>query len=292
MGAVAGIAAQFVAPMVSNIAGGLLQNITGGGGMLGKLPGIGDAFQKISGGMQQMFGGAGSVMGGIGQLGSMMAPRGMLPDLPGIFKGPHHFQPFGPKHPHFGADMFNKIQQQLGALGQQGSQIMNGFEQMMGKMQGIMDGLNKLLGQSGSGQSPLGPLQGGPPFLEQLGNLLKQLGVGAQPGAAAAAAGGASSSSGGDAAVGGSEASGGTGSSSGVSEDGGGLGDKALSGAFDKMDSLEGELEGLDMNSKDAPKKMMQIQQKMQKIQQMIQTINEMRKAMHDMSMGVIRNIR
>jgi hypothetical protein len=40
------------------------------------------------------------------------------------------------------------------------------------------------------------------------------------------------------------------------------FGDKALNSAFDKMDSLEADLDKIDMNSKDGPKQMMQIQQK------------------------------
>jgi hypothetical protein len=94
----AGLAARIVAPMVANIASGLIQNVAGQS--LRNLPLIGDTFQKIAGGIGQIFSGG---PGGIGQLGQLLAPRGMFPPLPlpGFpgFPGGRPFNPgiqFGP----------------------------------------------------------------------------------------------------------------------------------------------------------------------------------------------------
>ncbi|MBI2837986.1 MAG: hypothetical protein HYX75_06715 [Acidobacteria bacterium] len=301
--ALGGIAAQLVAPMVSQLAGGLLQNLTkglGGGlpGLGGGLPGLGglsDMFSKIAGNVGQIFQGAQSMVGGLGGLGGIFAGRGMFPPLPfgpGMSPMPGCF---GPRHSHVDININVKVNDRLGQILQPGGPFMKKMDDMMGKMQGLLDGLNKLTQGLGGAQQQ-GPLQGGANFLEQLGNLLKQLGVGGQQegaqGAQGAQGGGGSvgGSQGGQAGAVGPESATGGGSRAGASS--GDFGDKALSSAFDKMDSLESELDSLDMNSKDAPKKMMQIQQKMQKVQQMINTVNEMRKARHDMIMGVSRNLR
>ncbi|MCS7311890.1 MAG: hypothetical protein NZ742_03125, partial [Acidobacteria bacterium] len=75
----AGVAAKVLAPMVANIAGGLIQNVAGQA--MRNLPLLGDAFQRIAGGIGQIFGGGQQIMGGLGQLGQLLAPRGFFPPL-------------------------------------------------------------------------------------------------------------------------------------------------------------------------------------------------------------------
>lgn len=290
-----GLAAKLVAPMIGQIAGGLLNNVLkgamgGAGGIGGGLLGpLGDVFSKIGGPMGQIFGGAQQMGQGIGQL---LAPRGMFPSLPLGQMGIPLPGAFGPRHVHVNVNIQINVQNKLGQIMQPGSQLLKGLNDALGKMQGMMENLSKLMGQLGQ-QSPL---QQAGNFLEQLQNMLKQLGVGGQQGgqgqavgpespAASAGGGGGAGSTGG---VG--EASGGGGGGGGRVE--GGFGQGTLNKAFDAMDSIEKEMEGIDPSKPDGMKKMMMLQQKMQRVQQMISTINEMRKGFHDSMMGVIRNVR
>lgn len=149
----AGVAAKFVAPMVANIASGLIQNVAGQA--LKNLPLIGDSFQKIAGGIGQIFSGGQQVMGGIGQLAQLLAPRGLFPPLPlpGLpgFPGGRPFNPrlwFGPRHVHVHVDI-NKLFDQLQKVLQPGSQLLNNLNQVLGKLGGILDSLRGILDRLG-----------------------------------------------------------------------------------------------------------------------------------------------
>jgi hypothetical protein len=77
----------------------------------------------------------------------------------------------------------------------------------------------------------------------------------------------------------------------GESEAGSSLGEATLEKAFEQMDSLEKQIDGLDPEKPGDQKKLMQIQLKLQRIQQVVGLINEIRKARHSMAMAVINNI-
>ncbi len=77
----------------------------------------------------------------------------------------------------------------------------------------------------------------------------------------------------------------------GEPEAGSSLGEGTLEKAFEQMDSLEKEIDGLDPEKPGDQKKLMQIQLKLQRIQQVVALINEIRKARHGMAMAVINNI-
>lgn len=74
-------------------------------------------------------------------------------------------------------------------------------------------------------------------------------------------------------------------------ESGPSLGEETLEKAFEQMESLEKEIDGLDPEKPGDQKKLMQIQLKLQRIQQVVSLINEIRKARHNMAMAVINNI-
>ncbi len=168
----AGVAAKLVAPMVVNIATGLIRNVAGQA--LRNLPLIGDTFQKIAGGIGQIFGGA--VAQGIGQLGRLLAPRGMFPPLPlpGLpgFPGGRPFNPrlwFGPRHVHVHINInvtINNLQRIL----QPGSQLFQKLNQVLGRLDSILDALRRVLDRLGLQPPPFRrlygpptPIIGGPP---------------------------------------------------------------------------------------------------------------------------------
>lgn len=160
----AGIAAKIVAPMVANIASGLIQNVAGQA--LKNLPLIGDSFQKIAGGIGQIFSGAQQVAGGIGQLGQLLAPRGLFPPLPlpgrPGFPGGRPFDPglwFGRRYMHVHVDI-NRLSDQLQKILQPGSQLLGNLNQVLGKLGGVLDSLRGILDRLG--QQPPGLATGFP----------------------------------------------------------------------------------------------------------------------------------
>jgi hypothetical protein len=131
--------------MVANIAGGLIRNVAGQA--LRNLPLIGDTFQKIAGGIGQIFGGG---PGGIGQLGQLLAPRGMFPPLPlpGFpgFPGGRPFNPgiqFGRRWQNVNINInvtINNLQNIL----RPGSPLLNNLNQVMGKLNQVLDSLREI----------------------------------------------------------------------------------------------------------------------------------------------------
>jgi len=256
----AGALAPIVAPMVANIAGGLIQNVAGQA--LKNLPFVGDAFQKIAGGIGQIFGGGQQVMGGIGQLGQLLAPRGMFPPLPlpGLpgFPGGKPFNPgvaFGPRHVHVHVHL-DKLIGNLQKILQPGSQLFQNLNQVMGKLGGILDSLRGILDRLG--QQPPGPVLRQPlPYRPPVGAPGGGFQIPERPPSV------------------GSPGVGGT-----------------LDKLFGEMGNIQDQIGKIDTSKPEGMAQLMKLQMRMQQIQQMIQTINEMNKAMHDMSMSIIRNIR
>jgi len=257
MGPIAALAAPLVAPLVGQVAGGLVQGISKGIG--GALGGIADTFGKIAGGLaQNVFGAIG---GGLpGMLGGI-AGKGLLPFPPVGMQPPGCF---GPKHP--GPINVNiNLGGMLGQISDKIGQVGKGLDGIMGKLQDI-------LGKLGGAKEPAGKAS--------IADILKEIKMQpkfdlskiaeTKPGSVQLGGGGG-----------------------GVSKaDGGGFGEKALDGAYDKMNSLEKKLESLDPDSPTYQKDLAKIQSQMQAMTQMISMINEMRKSLHDSAMGVIRNLR
>jgi hypothetical protein len=251
----AGLAAGIVAPMVANIAGGLIQNVAGQA--LRNLPLIGDTFQKIAGGIGQIFGGG---PGGIGQLGQLLAPRGMFPPLPlpGFpgFPGGRPFNPgiqFGRRWQNVNINInvtINNLQNIL----RPGSPLLNNLNQVMGKLNQVLDSLRGILDRLG--QRPPGlaqPLPYRPPVPGPGGGI----GIPERP----------------------------------PSVGGPGVGG-TLDRLFGEMGNIQDQIGKIDTSKPEGMAQLMKLQMRMQQLQQMIQMINEMQKAMHDMSMSIIRNIR
>jgi X-X-X-Leu-X-X-Gly heptad repeat protein len=261
----AGIAAKIVAPMVANIASGLIQNVAGQA--LRNLQLMGDSFQKIAGGMSQIFGGISQVAGGLGQLNQLLAPRGMFPS-PAYYCGlPSAGRlPFGPRWP--GLVDLQQLVQRLERLLSPNDPLMRGLGQVGETFNKILDALNRLLERMGQPTTQPGGGFYGPffPF---------------PPAIAATAPPG----------VGGFGGGGGLEGVLAKAPTGEAL-EGVLGKAFDAMASIEQQIASIDPTKPEGMKQMMLLQFRMQRIQQMIQTVNEIRKAMHDSVMSVIRNIR
>jgi len=262
----AGLAARIVAPMVANIASGLIQNVAGQS--LRNLPLIGDSFQKIAGGIGQIF-------SGIGQLGQLLAPRGMFPPLPlpGFpgFPGGRPFNPniFGPRWANVVININvtpQQLVQHLERLLGPNSPLMQRLNQVAETLNKILDAINRLLERMGQPTTQPGGGLYGPffPFPPAIAATAPP-GVGGFAGGVSPASGGLT---------------------------GGGAVESTLGKAFDQMASILDQIGKIDPSSPQGMKQMMILQHRMQMLQQTIQMINEMRKAMHDAAMSVIRNIR
>lgn len=257
----AGLAAKVVAPMVANIASGLIQNVAGQA--LKNLPLIGDSFQKIAGGIGQIFGGGQQVMGGIGQLAQLLAPRGLFPPLPlpGLpgFPGGRPFNPglwFGPRHVNININInINVVVNNLQQILQPGGKLLDNLNQVLGKLGGILDSLRGILDRLG--QQPPRLAQPGFPYRPPVPGPGGGIQLPEKPPSV------------------GSPGVGGT-----------------LDKLFGEMGNIQDQIGKIDTSKPEGMAQLMKLQMRMQQIQQMIQMINEMQKALHDMSMSIIRNIR